>query len=382
MKSFVGYLLILFLLPCGAVMAEPDFTSADGVRLSCAGDLQQLPAATPKAQQAWVLCRDLATLRRLWHLSSGHPEYMQDKFKAFTEKVLQGQYLSLLEEVRMTRKVLEKIELRHRDDGLVLVPATWGSDLDGDGKLTLEEQYLFAIPKRQSASETEEPAEKTAAYYQENYALDARFRIDQSDVQWLLGYHYFLEAGLELSLALAEETDEAQDRPLRVRDPAALLRSHQLLLAAVKNSDRLRQMVAAETDDEDEWIAHAGQPSSVFPVPLTKGDFQVWQQLIEYVLPVLEGRHLLGGGQPKGFIDSLFANMCPQGQGINVPLLFRQEQHATFIPSAPSEKPAACQPVTSRQPSSALLRYLEEPLQRSRDPAVGLAMLRKLLWVN
>ena len=54
---------------------------------------------------------------------------------------------------------------------------------------------------------------------------------------------------------------------LRVRDPAALRRAHGLLLAGVNSSEKLRQLVLAETDDEEEWIAIQANAAVFSPKP-------------------------------------------------------------------------------------------------------------------
>ena len=272
--------LVLICLSCNmALAAAPDFTSAAGMARSCAGNLQAQPAATPQAQQAWVLCRDIATAKRLLRLADHYPPQQQGQLslQQLDQEGLRVAFAALRDEVRTTRRVLEKIVLRSKDDGLLLVPATWGSDLNGDGTLTPEEQYLFAIPKRPVAGtpdgEDRGADSRTQQYYQRHYQLEARFRVDQSDVQWLLGYHYFLEASAELSAAFDNGPGTLA---LRVRDPAALRRAHGLLLAGVNSSEKLRQLVLAETDDEEEWIAHPGQRSSVFPETLSEPDFDAW----------------------------------------------------------------------------------------------------------
>lgn len=289
--------LVLICLSCNmALAAAPDFTSAAGMARSCAGNLQAQPAATPQAQQAWVLCRDIATAKRLLRLADHYPPQQQGQLslQQLDQEGLRVAFAALRDEVRTTRRGLEKIVLRSKDDGLLLVPATWGSDLNGDGTLTPEEQYLFAIPKRPVAGtpdgEDRGADSRTQQYYQRHYQLEARFRVDQSDVQWLLGYHYFLEASAELSAAFDNGPGTLA---LRVRDPAALRRAHGLLLAGVNSSEKLRQLVLAETDDEEEWIAYPGQRSSVFPETLSEPDFDAWKTLLGHILPVLEGKQLL-----------------------------------------------------------------------------------------
>lgn len=380
MRSFLLRCLIVF-LPCSMVLgAAPDFTSTEGMAKSCAGNLNVAPVATPQAQQAWVICRDIATIKRLFRLSDRYPELKegQQPAKQRDQEGLRIAFAALRNELRTTRLVLEKIRLRSKEDGLLLVPATWSSDLNGDGTLTPSEKYAFAIPKRQVA-ETEEEAD-TEQYYQQNYQLDARFRVDQSDIQWLLGYHYFLEAAAELSAAF----DNRPGAPIMlVRDPAALLRAHGLLLSAFRSSDTLRKLVLAETDDEDEWIAHPGQRNSVFPEPLSANDFREWETLIGHILPVLEGKQLLAATEGSSMFESLFTDLCPQNQGLNVARLFRRQRNDVLVLGKQPVRFVGCQAITARHPQSPLLRYLAWPVQRGLENApAGMAMLRKLLWVN
>lgn len=264
------------------------------------------------------------------------------------------------------------------------MPATWGSDLNGDGTLTPEEQYMFAIPKRPMAGtpdgEDSGADSRTQQYYQRHYQLEARFRVDQSDVQWLLGYHYFLEASAELSAAFDNGPGTLA---LRVRDPAALRRAHGLLLAGVNSSEKLRQLVLAETDDEEEWIAHPGQRSSVFPETLSEPDFDAWETLLGHILPVLEGKQLLAAPANASLFESLFSSICADKQGLNVASLFRRQRNEVLVPESGPVRLAGCQPITARHPVSPLLRYLSGPVQRGMEHApTGMAMLRKLFWVN
>lgn len=379
--------LVLICLSCNmALAAAPDFTSAAGMARSCAGNLQAQPAATPQAQQAWVLCRDIATAKRLLRLADRYPPQQQGQLslQQLDQEGLRVAFAALRDEVRTTRRVLEKIALRSKDDGLLLVPATWGSDLNGDGTLTPEEQYLFAIPKRPVAGtpdgEDRGADSRTQQYYQRHYQLEARFRVDQSDVQWLLGYHYFLEASAELSAAFDNGPGTLA---LRVRDPAALRRAHGLLLAGVNSSEKLRQLVLAETDDEEEWIAHPGQRSSVFPETLSEPDFDAWKTLLGHILPVLEGKQLLAAPANASLFESLFSSICADKQGLNVASLFRRQHNEVLVPESGPVRLAGCQPITARHPVSPLLRYLSGPVQRGIEHApTGMAMLRKLFWVN
>lgn len=377
--------MVFFYLVCGMAFAgAPDFTSAAGLAQSCASNLQVKPAPTPQAQQAWVICRDIATAKRLLRLADHFPAEQAEQFsmKQLGQEELRVAFSGLRDELRTTRLVLEKIQLRSKDDGLLLVPSTWGSDLNGDGKLAPSEQYAFAIPNRQldQTAEDEDQQADTEEYFQQHYQLDARFRIDQSDLQWMLGYHYFLEASAELSAAFDNGTDAPA---LRVRDPAALSRAHGLLVAGLKSSDKLRRLLLAETDDEDEWIAHSGQRSSVFPMALSERDFRIWETLTGHLLPVLEGKQLLAATEDGSMFESLFSDMCPQGQSLNVASLFHRKRNDVLIRGTGPVRLAGCQAITSRHPKSALLRYISLPVQRGiENVLVGMAMLRKLFWVN
>lgn len=382
MCTFLRLCCIVFLyVPFSMVFAAvPDFTSATGLAQTCAVDLRAEPASTPQAQQAWVICRDIATAKRLLRLADHFPAEQAEKFSVeqLGQEELRVAFAALRDELRTTRLVLEKIHLRSKDDGLLLVPATWGSDLNGDGTLTPGEQYAFAIPRRQSVEMAREA--DTDQYYQEHYQLDARFRIDQSDLQWMLGYHYFLEASAELSAAF----DNSPETPtLRVYDPHALSRAHVLLLAGLKSSDKLRNLLLAETDDEDEWIAHPAQHNSVFPIALSERDFRTWQTLISHLLPVLEGKQLLAGTENGSMFESLFSTMCPGNQGLNVASLFHRKRHEVLVLGTEPVRWVGCQPITVHHPASPLLRYLASPVQRGiENESVGMAMLRTLLWVN
>lgn len=382
MRTFLRRCYIVFLyLPCSmAFSSAPDFTSAAGMAQSCAGNLQTKPAQTPQAQQAWVICRDIATATRLLRLADHFPAEHTDQLSMaqLGQEEMRVAFAALRDELRTTRLVLEKIQLRSNDDGLLLVPSAWGSDLNGDGTLAPSEQYVFAIP-RQQLDEKEDEAD-TEEYYQAHYQLGARFRIDQSDLQWMLGYHYFLEASAELSAAFDNGIDASA---LRVRDPGALLRAHGLLVAGLKSSDKLRKLLLAETDDEDEWIAHPGQRSSVFPMALSERDFGTWKTLLGHLLPAMQGKQLLAATENGSMFESLFSDICPKSQGLNVASLFHRKRNEVLILGKAPVRLAGCQAITSRRPKSALLHYLSLPVQRGIENAsVGMAMLRKLLWVN
>jgi len=389
MRIFLHSLCFFFLLISHAAWAAPafDFTTTEGTETACAQVLRPSPspAQSPAEQQAEVICRDLQLVRHVATFASKELDVMWRQHASDREFgiAIRRELLHMRGEMRATRALLEKIRLRDKTDGLMLEPSQWIFDLDGNGRIDSWESHLFAIPRRERApSKVGMPADDDN-YYRSAYQLDARFLVDQSDVQWALGYHYFAEALVELVLAYQLKGEALTTSSIVLTDPAAMRRSYALLLAGFKSTDKLRRMVLAETDDDHEWIPNPRQQDSVFPVPLDDEDFKVWSAALELIIPLLEGKTLLAPQHLQGGILGGMANLCPNGQGLSIPAVFRHPPRQILRFLDPGVARSMCQKIDAAHPQSQLLEVLGRYANRAgRDNEMGMIWLRQLLWGN
>lgn len=373
--------LITALLACLAsapASAALDFTTTQGSEDACRGVAALPSARTPQQQQAQVICRDIELTRHVLtfvrDIDVSRPPNAEMTLR------IRSELLHVREELRGTRALLEHIKLRDKDDGLLLAPATWARDLNGDGKIATWERYLFAVPKRHHGPLQVGYASNDPGYYEREYKLDAQFRVDQSDVTWALGYHYFAEALVEMVLSY---TIEGPAQMIVLVDPDAMVRAHQLMVQGFKSTDALRRQLLAEKDDAQEWIPNPSQKNSVFPLKLDQEDFRVWAELLQHIVPLFEGRTLLASQAKLGGLMGSVAKLCPEGQGLSVPAFFRNPPSQPLSWFSRPDFSAMCQPLDAQHPASGLFSLLEHYAQRSEaDGGAGMAILRQLLWVN
>jgi hypothetical protein len=375
------FTLIPALLACLAAApasAALDFTTTQGSEDACRAVAAQPSARTPQQQQAAVICRDIELARHVLtfvrDIDVGRPPNAELTLR------LRSELLHVREELRGTRAILEHIKLRGKDDGLLLAPATWARDLNGDGKISTWERYMFAIPKRQHGPLTIGYASNEQAYYEREYRLDAQFRVDQSDVTWALGYHYFAEALVEMVLSY---TIEGPAQMIVLVDPDAMVRAHQLLVQGFKSTELLRRQLLAEKGDAQEWIPNPKQKNSVFPLKLDQEDFRIWHELLQQIVPLFEGKTLLASQAKLGGWMGSMAKLCPQGQGLSVPAFFQNPPAQPLNWFGRPDFSAMCQPLDAQHPATGLFDLLAAYAQRSeRDAGAGMTILRQLLWVN
>lgn len=391
--SYKVFLGLSFTLLMAAAQAESyDFTTADGAERTCKRVLVQSSAATATAtaQQALVICRDIDLVRQVATFvrkifdrdDSSHQPKNDHELSA----VVRDGLIHVRTELRSTRAILEKISLHEKGEGLLLSPTKWKFDLDGDGTIKPWERFFFAIPKKDEKP-TRIPFYATDADYAyiHDYQLNAQFRVDQSDIQWALGYHYFAEALIEmvLSYTLEKSSPYYANHSIVLADPAGMRRAHTLLVSGFKSTAKLRRMLQAETDDEQEWISNPKQHNSVFPVSLDEGDFIAWEMVSKHIIPLFEGKTLLASTAPGAGVLGKMSKMCPKGSGLNLPALFQRPPRRIFeVLNEPVQR-GVCQPFSAKKPRSQLIELLGEYADTVEGGnEAGAKMMWRLFWVN
>ena len=240
---------------------------------------------------------------------------------------------------------------------------------------------FFAIPKRGAQEFKFGMPSNDMAYYEEQYQLDASFRVDQSDVLWALSYHQFAEGLIELVLAHQINFSSAEKGFLELRDPLALLRAHQLIGAGIANSSALRRSLLAETDDKDEWIANPLQKNSVFPMELTQQSFDTWERFLNELAPLWAGKTLLVVDEKAGGLLGELAKQCPKDSGFNVASMFKKPAR---YPGADGAMLKSCARVDDKHPASGLITMLNQAIEEEgKNPQTPeLGFVRYLYWVN
>lgn len=375
-------LLFGFLLwPC-VCLAAPDLSTKEGMVSTCAAIPADARALKNNAErQAFVVCRDIALLQQIIRWGKG----MEKEFKrnsnpdAFNIK-LRKEFIYVRDQLKEVRGVLAKLKLKS-DEGLMLTPGEWQLDLDGNGKIETWERFFFAIPKRGLQPVSFNMPSDNAEYYLTQYQLDARFRIDQSDVFWALAYHQFAEGLMEMLLAYDVNFKNSGDKGIELRDPAALIRFHQFVGDGIASSSTLRKSLLAETDDKDEWIPNPRQKNTAFPLELDQQAYDTWGRFLAEFIPLWEGKTLLVVERNAGGILGEVARLCPQGWGLNVALLYRKPPR---FPLAKDALQSACVRVDSEHPASGLTAMLSQAAERGRaNPgSPEWQFVRYLYWVN
>ena len=379
-------LVVLFATLCAAGPAGAAPTAPDdvGSEAACAALPAPQAARTAQQRQALVVCRDIELVRRVAtfiHQGSAQLEKGRPSDREISE-VVRKELLAVRDELRTTRGLLEKLKLRG-GEGLLLTPSRWVRDLNGDGRIATWERNFFAIPKRHDGPLKVGLASDDPDYYRDEYLADASFKVDQSDVAWALGYHYFAEALVEMVLSYSLEGESYSADSIVLVDTDAAKRAHALLVAGFKNTERLRRALLAEKDDDAEWIANPRQRNSVFPLHLDEGDFAVWGEVLKQVIPLMEGKTLLVPAAKQGGLLGSLADLCPAGQGLSVVRLFQQPPRRLLSWGGPEQQGRMCRPIDAGHPKSPLFELLASYERRaSSDSMAGMRMLRQLLWVN
>jgi hypothetical protein len=292
--------------------------------------------------------------------------------------VLEG----MLTRIRTTREVLESV--KGAGPYLRIEPGTWAIDLDGDGVVTTVERYFFWVPRRDvGLPPRDAPSDE---FYRTFYAAPV-IKVDRSDVYWAIAYSYFAEAALNLVLAYDVQTGQGDVRvelrePERVRGTA-----YRALQQGLAYSRRLRESLAAETDDDFEWIHSPKQKNSSFPLVLDAQTFASWGDLLSHLDLLVAGKTLLGGviNAPVAMRD-LSMGMCPPGSGINLRNLFLDPIRQPLSKDALRLR---CTKADAATPLTGLPKLIEESFKRNaaaagKDPNLSgeWIILRHLYWVN
>jgi hypothetical protein len=386
MRNFAPLLLALALCHNAVAAATgPDLASSEGFTRTCAATGAPATLKSNQQRQAFAVCRDVALARQV---TTFVKEFMREskdrnnKPSARDSAIrLRKQLVYMRDELKTVRQVLENTKLKP-GEGLVLAPANWQVDLDSDGSMKTWERYFFAIPARGGSAFNVRAPSDDPAYYRAEYKLDARFKVDQSDISWSLGYHYFAEALVEAVLAYTVRKDEFSSSAIELKDPDGLKRARQLLVKGFSESEKMRRMVVAETDNDQEWIANPNQADTVFPIHLDEQDFRVWGELMGHVIPVFEGKALLRPQENATGMLARFATLCPAGQGVNLRYFF---DHPRQNPTGMLDKDyvaRSCQKIDKAHPASGLLAFAASYEARAQTDGAGMGFLRRLLWAN
>ena len=353
-----------------------DFTTTEGYNATC----QSMPD-TPNSltndddRVAFVICHDTTLVRQI--ITWATRGFRRMEAEQPTEEAIIGEVYGEIDHVRtqlaISRGVLEKIHLGHKKS-LRLVPAQWQMDLNGDGKIDLWEQYLFAIPKRTDQQFAVHMPSDKKEYYDTHYQLDAAIQVDQSDVLWALSYHDFIEGALTNLRAFGL----VKNHEVVLKTPQLLTLAHQLIDQGLNNSDKLRRSVLAETSNKEEWIGNPSQTDSVFPIALEAKDFATWAVIVHEWSAVWQGRHLMPTSRPTDLLGSIAP--CEEGTGLNLAQLYLhppQDWTISLQQQVPLSSPH-CQKIDARHPLSTVQTMIENA--RQSDP--GMKFLRYLYWTN
>ena len=384
MKSSIVRILCAFaLLPSLAFATVPDLSAANFAS-TCATLPREARVLKNNAErQAFVICRDIETLQALVRFGKASANFSQDpgEQRIFLKK-LRAQLVDSRERLQTVRRVLQQMKLQP-GEGLLIQPSQWQVDLDGDGKLDTWEKYAFAIPKRGHQPLRLQAPSNSPGYYSTRYNLEAKIRVDQSDILWTLAYHCFVEALLEIVLAYHFESPRSGDDWIVLYEPEGMRRAHGLLVSGFKTSESMRRSVLAETDDEHEWISNPKQMQTVFPLPLDQQDFAIWGQLMSHIIPLFEGKTVLAAGGDAGGPLGMVAKLCPPQHGLSVPTFFRNPPERPLKLVEKLDLSKMCQPVGKKTPASGLFELLQAYARRADQSERGaMFFLRHLLWVN
>jgi hypothetical protein len=386
MRTLVAALLFSLSTTALAATPEPDLASAEGFAATC-GALPREPSqlTTVRQRQAFAVCRDVALVQDIITFadkaqkSFGGAEKMSD---AEVKQQLRAKLTYVRDELRTVRLVLEKLKVG-KNEGLLIAPANWQLDLDGNADIATWERYFFAIPKRGKRPFRFSMPNNDPSYYEAEYQLDAKVRIDQSDILWTLSYHYFAEALVETVLSYTLNSQDLNAHAIELVDPDGMKRANRLLVRGFQTSEAMRRAVLAEKDDDHEWIANVNQVNTVFPLPLDAEDFKVWGTALGFVIPLFEGKTLLQPDSKAGGLLGGASRICPEGKGLNVTYFFNKPPRYPLEQLNSEYLSSMCQQIDKAHPASGLFAFMLEYGRRAESQqGAGMVFLRHLLWVN
>jgi len=364
-------------LACQAALAAPpDFLSQEAMAATCAATPRPVAGMTVQEQQAFVICNDIAIVKEVsTFIASASKRYQQahltDREVSFA---LRAELGNLRDKLRLGRQMLERIQLS-QGQGLLLKPGSWVMDLNSDGMVSDWERDLFAIPSRVDGDDGHGASR--------GFNREALIRLDQSDIYWMLSYHYFIEALPEILLSYGLDGDKFSSANLVLVDPAGMRRARQLIVKGLQVSEKMRRSVLAEKDDQQEWLPNPRQHDSVFPVVLDGQDFAIWGEAMKHSQALFEGKTLLPLDQKVPNVFTPMARLCGEGEGISIQAFFDAPPKRPLVDMEHGGLAAYCRKIDQRHPASGLLAFMRQYAERGQERAdVGMRFLRRLFWVN
>ena len=361
-----------------AAQSAIDFTTTAGLEQTCRryAGVQARTLREDADKVAFAICRGIELLRvgargmRDPQVSGLQGQGTIQRIRALLEDALAR--------IVAARTVLETV--KGPGPYMRIEPGAWAIDLDGDGVISPQERYFFWVPKRGESLAL--AAANAEEYYRSRFVAPV-IRVDRSDVYWAIAYCHFAEAALNLLLAY-----DVAVEPLRaeLRDAERIrARAYRALLQGIAYSKRLRESLAAETDDDAEWIPNPRQVNTSFPLVMDAQTFVTWGELLGHLELLAAGKTLLGGAAGGGRLPvrDLAAGMCPPGQGINVQQLFIDPVRH---PLERSEWSARCVTPAAKLPLTGLAQLIQQSLERNAGRPENISgewmILRHLYWVN
>ncbi|TXI94871.1 MAG: hypothetical protein E6Q34_03995 [Burkholderiaceae bacterium] len=370
-------------LVAASSQAQNNFMSTEAIQATCKLQESQKfkKAASVQGKQSQVICRDIALVKQIatW-IEMMKVEPNKDFTSKDFDQLIRKELRHIRAELGANRQALEKLQIKN-GEGLIVVPATWQFDLNGDGQITTWEKYFFAIVRPGERPFSLNMPSDDPQYYQQHFNLDARFRIDQSDVYWALAYHQFFEGFANLLLSFQIENNRGRSFRLKMIDQASLTKAHQLIGEGLTTSEKMRQSLLAETDDELEWIPNPRQINHVFPLAMDQESFDTWGKFLRSFTPLWKGQTLLVAPRNGGGLLGEAAKLCPDDSGVNVATLF---QKAPPVFGSFKHLAYACTKVDAQHPSSDFVRLAQEAMEKAqRNPgSPEWHFVRYFYWVN
>ncbi len=363
--------------------AQNNFSSGEGIQQTCQLQAKASYKLAKNAadKQSQVICRDIALLKQI---AQWVDQMKVNPNKDFTSKdfdsMLRKEITLIRNELNASRQVLESLQLKP-NEGLMLEPAQWQFDLNGDGKIQTWEKYFFAIVKPGERAWSLSMPSDDAAYYQQHFNLEAKFQVDQSDVYWALAYHQFFEGFANLILSFQLDTNNRRSMRIKMIDSASLQRAHALIGSGFATSNKMRLSLLAETDDKDEWIPNPKQKNHVFPLAMDQEAFDIWGNFLSETITLWNGKTVLAVPTNAGGVLGAGAKMCAADEGLNVAQLFKKAP--TYFDNVNSLK-YACAKITAELQPSKLPEMAAAALERGRNnpKSPEWHFLRYFYWVN
>lgn len=380
MRKIVVSLLSSMLFGSPVLAAQPDLTTTAAFDSTCAAVLARDPA-TVQEQQAYVICNDVALVQQGWTSLKREAEKYREQQPSVEAvfRTIRTQLASMRDGLRKSRAMLEKIELRSAPDGLLIAPAAWVRDLDGDGAISTSERYFFAIPARSDGPLATGMPSEDAEYYSKEYNLKATIRLDQTDIYWALAYHHFIEAVVEAVLSYDFLQDANPLRQIRLVDRDGMRRVQERFVAGFQTSERMRIAALEETDDDKEWLPNPRQANTVFPVPLDGTDFNIWKELLSHLIPLVEGRTLL----PISPATAQDIHLeCPAGRGLDLAAFWREPPEYLLEFFHHGRMRDFCRKIDAGHPASGLEKFTERFIGKTESEERMMRFLRYWLWIN